>query len=151
MKVESMVQGNELCFRAGRWLTPRWVAYEHIHQINTRRNSLRAWIPGIRQLKLLQTIPPKCNWKTDYPFAPSCWEILRLKVDRQLFWMWDSQLQLALSPVVVLHWVQVLATGTGDCCAIPSGGQEQQGPGHSSEWAGKWTFAVRVHYPAFQQ
>lgn len=149
MKAESMVQANELCFRAGRWLTPRWAAYDHIHQINTRMNSLRAWIPGIWQLKLLQTIPPKCNWKMDLP-PPA---------RKSSGWRWTDSCSGCETPscsrLSALWWccsgVQVLATGTGDCCAIPSGGQEQQGPGHSSEWAGKWTFAVRVHYPTFQQ
>lgn len=119
------------------------------HPINTRMNSLRAWIPGSWQLKLLQTIPPKCNWKMDLP-PPA---------GKSSGWRWTDSCSGCETPscgwLSALWWccsgVQVLATGTGDCCAIPSGGQEQQGPGHSSERAGKWTFAVRVHYPTFQQ
>lgn len=145
MKFESMVQATELCFRAGRWLTPRWVAQEHIHQIKTRMNSLRIEFQGCSSWSSCRPSHPSITGKQITPLSPFTGNSSGLKVDKQLLWMWDSQLQLAVSTVVV-QW----DTGTGYwhwwllCHPF-------WWPGHSSEWAGSWTLAIRVHYSTFQQ
>lgn len=109
-----MVQATELCFRAGRWLTPRWAAEEHIQQINTRMNSLRVEFQGCSSWSSCRPSHPSITGKQITPLSPFTGKSWGLKVDKQLLWMWDSQLQLAVSTVGYRYWPLALVA------AVPS-------------------------------
>lgn len=100
----------------------------------------QGWIAGMQQLKLSRPSHPSTTGKQITPLLPFTGKSSGLKVDKQLFWIWDSQLS-------ALWWcrgIQVLATGTGDS-AVPS-----LLVARTQLWVSR-KLDSGVHYPTFQQ